>query len=137
MHHICKDQLKKTLKRTAAYLFLYGVFLGIFYDFAYNAWICSKPIGLAYVLLLSFGYTLLYALTNHIIIRQTVGLKTVIIFEAILVLVIIILTHCYATIENRFHGDYSAQITCYKTLNVYTYGLSYYKSFFAVINWCL
>ena len=44
MHKVCNDRLIKTLKEIVAYLFLYGVFLGTFYDFAYDAWICAKPI---------------------------------------------------------------------------------------------
>ncbi len=107
----CNNQSIKIFKIVTAYLFLYATFIGIFYDFAYNAWICAKPIGLMLVLLKACFIILLYALINHIIIRKIVGLKTVVIFETILILVIIVLSHCYAAIENRFHGDYSAQVT--------------------------
>ena len=110
MHNVCNDRLIKTLKEIVAYLFLYGVFLGTLYDFAYDAWICAKPIGLMLVLLKALGFLFLYALVNHIIIRKIVGLKTVVIFETILFLVFFVLSGCYAAIENRFHGDYSAPI---------------------------
>lgn len=86
MRQVCNDRLIKILKEIVAYLFLYGVFLGIFYDFAYDAWICAKPIGLMLVLLKDLGFLILYALVNHIIIRKIVGLKTVVIFETILFL---------------------------------------------------
>ena len=111
MRQGCNNQSIKIFKRVAAFLFIYAAFIGIFYDFAYNAWICAKPIGLMLVLLKACFIILLYAFINHIIIRKIVGLKTVVIFETILILVIIVLSHCYAAIENRFHGDYSAQVT--------------------------
>lgn len=112
MRQVCNDRLIKILKEIVAYLFLYGVFLGIFYDFAYDAWICAKPIGLMLALLKALCFLLLYALVNHIIIRKIVGLKTVVIFETILFLAFFILSDCYCAIENRFHGDYSAPIPC-------------------------
>ena len=59
MHKVCNDRLIKTLKEIVAYLFLYGVFLGTFYDFAYDAWICAKPIGLMLVLLKALGFLFL------------------------------------------------------------------------------
>lgn len=105
------SQSIKIFKSVAAYLFLYATFIGIFYHFAYDAWLCAKPIGLMLVLIEACFIILLYALINHIIIRKIVGLKTVVIFETILILAIIVLSHCYAAIENRFHGDYSAQVT--------------------------
>lgn len=110
MTQIRNDHLIKILKRIIAYSFLYLTFLGIFYDFAYDAWLCAKPIGLMLVLLKAFVYFLLFALINHTLIRKIVGLKTVVIFETILILVILGLSICYATIENRFHGVYSTQI---------------------------
>ena len=102
----------KVLKRIVAYLFLYAIFIGIFYYFAYNAWICVKPIGLVMVSLLAFVFFLSYVLINHLIISKIVGLKIVVIFETILFLSLFVLSFCYAAIENRFHGDYSAQTTC-------------------------
>lgn len=105
------NQSIKISKSIAAYLFLYATFIGIFYNFAYDAWLCAKPIGFMLVILEACFFFLLYALMNHIIIRKIVGLKTVVIFETILILVIFVLAHCYAAIENRFHGDYSAPVT--------------------------
>lgn len=119
MRKVCNDRLIKILKEIVAYLFLYGVFLGIFYDFAYDAWICAKPIGLMLVLLKALGFLILYALVNHIIIRKIVGLKTVVIFETILILAFFVLSGCYAAIENRFHGDYSSQLSIANCIGVY------------------
>lgn len=95
------------IKRIGAYLFLYVTFMGIFYDFAYDAWVCPKPIGLLVVLLKSLGFLLLYALVNHILIKKILGLKTVVIFETILLVLFFVLIYCYAALENRFHGIYS------------------------------
>ena len=106
------------LIKILAYLFLYVEFIAIFYNYAYYAWICAKPIGLMLVLLRSLGFLLLYALTNHIIIRKIVGLKTVVIFETILFVLLFVLAICYANIENRFHGDYSDRIS-YNTVYQY------------------
>lgn len=111
MRQGCNNQSIKIFKSVAAYLFLYATFIGIFYDFAYEAWLCAKPIGFMLVLLKACIILLLYILINHLLIRKIVGLKTVVIFETILILVIIVLSHCYAAIENRFHGDYSAPVT--------------------------
>lgn len=104
------SQSIKIFKSVAAYLFLYATFIGIFYHFAYDSWLCAKPIGLMLVLIEACFFLLLYALINHLLIRKIVGLKAVVIFETILILVIIVLSHCYAAIENRFHGDYSAPV---------------------------
>ena len=104
------SQSIKIFKSVAAYLFLYATFIGIFYHFAYDEWLCAKQIGLMLVLIEACFFLLLYALINHLLIRKIVGLTTVMIFETILILVIIVLSHCYAAIENRFHGDYSAPV---------------------------
>lgn len=116
MRQECNSQSIKIFKSAAAYLFLYATFIGIFYHFAYEAWLCVKPIGLMLVLIEACFFLLLYALINHIIIRKIVGLKTVVIFETILILVIIVLTCCYINIENRFHGDYSAPLTYHEEI---------------------
>lgn len=109
MRQICQDKLIEIVKKVVAYFFLYGIFLWIFYDFAYNAWICAKPIGLMLVFLRAFVFLLLYSLVNHIIIKKIVGIKTIMIYETLLFLVMVVLNLCYAAIENRFHGDYSAR----------------------------
>lgn len=101
MRQVSNERLKKILKEIVAYLFLYGAFIGIFYDYAYYAWICSKPIGLMFEVLKALGLLILYALVNHIIIRKIVGLKTVVIFETILLLIFFFLTHCYCAISMR------------------------------------
>ena len=39
MRQGCNNQSIKIFKSVAAYLFLYATFIGIFYDFAYDAWL--------------------------------------------------------------------------------------------------
>ncbi len=122
MAQIRNDHLIKILKRIIAYSFLYLTFIGIFYDFAYDAWVCVKPIGLMFVLLKAFVYFLFFALINHTLVRKIVGLKTVVIFETILILVIWGLSICYASIENRFHGVYSTQIVyCEESSQIWSF----------------
>lgn len=108
MSQFCNAKGIMIIKRIGAYLFLYVTFMGIFYDFAYDAWVCPKPIGLLVVLLKSLGFLLLYALVNHILIKKVLGLKTVVIFETILFVLFFVLINCYAALANRFHGIYSA-----------------------------
>ncbi len=106
-------RLIKILKRTGAYLFLYVGFIYIFYYYAYRAWLYAKPIGLMMALLRSLGLLLLYSLVNHLLIKKTVGLKTVVIFESILLVIFYVLMTCYAAIENRSHGNFSDLIIRY------------------------
>ena len=100
-------RLIKILKRTGAYLFLYVGFIYIFYDYAYDAWLCPKPIGLMLVLLKSLVLILLYSLVNHLLIKKTIGLKTIVVFESILLVTLCVLSLCYTVIEYLFNGNYS------------------------------
>ena len=107
MHSHNSSRLIQILKQTGAYLFLCTTFVLRFYNYAYDAFL-AKSTNLHLELLKALGQLLLYALINHILIHKIVGLKTVLLFETILFVTLVVLTDCYATIENRFHGNYSA-----------------------------
>ncbi len=44
MSKTSKDQSKKIVKKTAAYLYLYGAFLAIFCYWAYKAQLADRPL---------------------------------------------------------------------------------------------
>ncbi len=112
MYKLTNSRLKEIFKLTGAYIFLYVAFIFIFYNFAYDAWICSKPIGLMFVFLKALMYYVPYLIFNHLLLKKIVGLKTVVIFETILLVIIFSLNLCYASIENRYHGRYNGQKSC-------------------------
>ncbi len=97
MRHSSKVKLIKILKKTAAYLFLYGAFLGIFYYYSHSVWDSSiaLPLGLFFLILVTLVFVILYALINHILIRRIVGLKLVVNFEIILIFIIYFQTLCF------------------------------------------
>ena len=88
-------------KKITSYAFLYLAYLGIFYDFAYNAWICVKPISLMLVIFRTFAFWILYVLINHLLIKRILKTKVLLIFESILFLTLLSLFNCYGYLWNR------------------------------------
>ncbi len=99
-YRICKNK-SKIFKKIFSYIFLYVAFLCIFYDFAYNAWVCVKPIGLMLVILRTFAFWLLYILINHLVIKRILKVKILLIFESVLFLTLLNLFNCYSYLWNR------------------------------------
>lgn len=95
-----REILLKYYKETGSYLFLYLAFIGIFYDFAYNAWIAVKPISLMIVIFRSVILFILYFTINHVLIKRILKKNTVYIFESILFLTIFTLLTCYGELWN-------------------------------------
>lgn len=103
------NRLKHVLTVIFAYSYLYTFFIGTLYDFALNAWVCDKPIGLLLVITKTLAIFALFCLINHTIIKKMIGLKPINLFEIILLISIIIVALCYIYIEFHFQGDYSAK----------------------------
>lgn len=101
MKNVDKDQKLASIKKIVSYAFLYISFMGIFYDFAYNAWICVKPIGLMLIILRTFAFWLLYILINHLVIKRIVKVNILLIFESVLFLTLFNLFNCYSYLWNR------------------------------------
>lgn len=87
-------------KRLVSYVFLYGAFLSIFYDFAYNAWVCVKPLSLMLVILRTLAFWLIYLLINHLLIRRILKTDVLLIFETLLFLTMFALFNCYSYLWN-------------------------------------
>lgn len=100
MYKFSPAEKMKILKGIGAYLFLFATFLGIFYYFSYNAWVCCKPISLMFVIFKTVLFIILYVLINHLLIRKVVGVKTVIIIETLLILTLFTLFRCYGILWN-------------------------------------
>lgn len=98
--HIPKDK-SIVLKKIAAYIFLYVAFLAMFYDFAYNAWVCVKPLSLMVVILRTLFFWFTYVLINHLLIKRILKTNVILIFESLLFLNIVNLFNCYSYLWNR------------------------------------
>lgn len=105
----CTDKQKQIFRQTGAYLFLYTAFAVIFYNYAYYAWLTARPIGLMLVFFKTLIWLAIYAIINHLLMKEIVGLKTVLLFEIILFVLLLVLPDCYAAIENRNHDYYLNQ----------------------------
>ena len=98
MSKISKDQSKKIVKKTAAYLYLYGAFLAIFCYWAYKAQLADRPLSYFFLFFISLFLWIIYVLVNHLLIKRILGTKTVVIFESILFLTLFALERCYDVI---------------------------------------
>lgn len=96
-----REILLKYYKEIGSYLFLYLAFIGIFYDFAYNAWIAVRPISLMIVIFRFIILFILYFIINHILIRRILKKNILYIFESTLFLTIFTLLTCYGELWNR------------------------------------
>ena len=97
----CFNNKSMLYKKIASYLFLYLAYIGIFYDFAYNAWVCVKPISLMLVVLRSVLFWLVYVVINHLLIKRYVKTSSLVIFESVLLLTLVALFKCYGVLWNR------------------------------------
>lgn len=96
----CYKNRNLRYKNIASYLFLYMAFIGIFYDFAYNAWVCVKPISLMLVIFQSLLFWIVYVIINHTLIKRYVKTSALFILESILLLTIFTLLTCYGALWN-------------------------------------
>lgn len=98
-----KFKLKKILTAAGGYLFLFVAYIAILYDYAYDVRLAFRGlISLMPGILVSLGCCAVYVIVNHVFIKKVVGLKPVVIFESILVLLMLILLLCNVQIDAYF-----------------------------------
>lgn len=91
----------KDYRRVLSYLYLYSAYIAIFYDFAYNAWVCDKPLTLVFIVIFrSAIYWILYIFVNHLLIRKYIKSNVLIIFESTLFVALFSVLICYAHLWN-------------------------------------
>ncbi len=90
IHKLYKNRLS-ILKKTVAYLYLYGIFIALTTYCAANIATAVKPLGWFFVTMLLLGLYLLYLLINHLVLRYWISHKILLIFESLLLATLIIL----------------------------------------------
>lgn len=96
-----ENNITHILRNVCAYLFLYASFMTIAYNSTFYLWVSTKPIGFFILIIFDILSVIIYGIINHIVIKKIVGLKTVVIFETILILLMVVLIFCNFRYENR------------------------------------
>lgn len=102
MRQFFNERSKNRIKKIASYLFLYVTFMCISFRFGCGLWKTAWPIGLLMLVIETLAYILFYHLVNYLIIRKIVGLKTIVIFETILLLACYVQFLCIIDVQNSW-----------------------------------
>lgn len=92
------------IKSILCYIFLYLAFIYIFYDIAYNIYLCwRRHESLTTTIIIGVTFCILYIGVNHLLVSRVVGKKTVVLIETIFFATIVILIISHAMVRHYFY----------------------------------
>lgn len=87
--------------RIGAYVYMYTGFMLQLMYFAFYAETAHRPLELAFVILSSIIFFIIYTLINHILIKSVLSIKVLILFETLTLITVFGLFFGYVLLWNR------------------------------------
>ena len=90
------------IKKICAYIYLYIGYFAIFYFFAYYTEEAATSWGTIPVIMFTLDFFTIYIIINHRLIKSIIPHKILVVYEALLIITLVVLLICYNFLWTRY-----------------------------------